>query len=408
MKAITREQRRAIEKAGFSILNFDEKMPECIDGVILKNGSVILLKGYQQHRYVYPFLCSLGLVEASDWVQDDSAVHISSSQLNGHAIHSLDHDVNALTRHQINSLFALRKVLVSSYGGTERVVNILYQWISNLEKHGGKYNGLSFLKRFYKNINLPQFARTFEEIDSKHNVCIRTSPAYSMPGLLNSKFEVTAKNYKEKVKQVVDEFSRYSDLIERNEIHYFFQQKLEGINGVCNVRGRDKVFSYSASASQGSVVGGKTGEIRLARNISAELKRIATELAEDMDRSVQLEFVVTNSGKLFIVQFRLLKNEPEETVNLRMPPNVLCMGKTFSRGRIDVNIADVLIVDEDGDSNLLLGKKALIVKQDVEFSHLLALSKALKIPSMYATGEVNFGKRKKVNFVAYNKNSWIV
>lgn len=247
MKAITREQRRAIEKAGFSILNFDEKMPECIDGVILKNGSVILLKGYQQHRYVYPFLCSLGLVEASDWVQDDSAVHISSSQLNGHAIHSLDHDVNALTRHQINSLFALRKVLVSSYGGTERVVNILYQWISNLEKHGGKYNGLSFLKRFYKNINLPQFARTFEEIDSKHNVCIRTSPAYSMPGLLNSKFEVTAKNYKEKVKQVVDEFSRYSDLIERNEIHYFFQQKLEGINGVCNVRGRDKVFSYSAS-----------------------------------------------------------------------------------------------------------------------------------------------------------------
>lgn len=66
-----------------------------------------------------------------------------------------------------------------------------------------------------------------------------------------------------------------------------------------------------------------------------------------------------------------------------------------------------MIVDSDGVSELLIGKKALIVQGDVEFSHLLALSKALKIPSMYSTGKVDLSKYSKVKFISYNYEAWI-
>lgn len=50
------------------------------------------------------------------------------------------------------------------------------------------------------------------------------------------------------------------------------------------------------------------------------------------------------------------------------------------------SLDQVLIVDdEEFSSEALIGKSALIVKSDAEFSHLLAFSRSLRIPSMYAT-----------------------
>jgi hypothetical protein len=83
------------------------------------------------------------------------------------------------------------------------------------------------------------------------------------------------------------------------------------------------------------------------------------------------------------------------------------MGKTFSKGRGTINVKDILVIDSDGESELLLGKKALIVKEDVEFSHILALSKALRIPSIYGTGDVDLPSEGDVDFIAYNKTGWI-
>lgn len=109
---------------------------------------------------------------------------------------------------------------------------------------------------------------------------------------------------------------------------------------------------------------------------------------------------------VWIVQLRILENNAEETVILNKPEETLIIGKTFSKGIIEVDTDKILILDSDGDSELLLGKEALIVKEDVEFSHILALSKALRIPSIFATGDFELPEGK-VRFTAYNKEAWI-
>ncbi len=48
----------------------------------------------------------------------------------------------------------------------------------------------------------------------------------------------------------------------------------------------------------------------------------------------------------------------------------------------------MLIIDSDCESSEVIGKKALIVREDVEFSHALAMSFSLKIPSIYGVGDV--------------------
>ena len=71
----------------------------------------------------------------------------------------------------------------------------------------------------------------------------------------------------------------------------------------------------------------------------------------------------------------------------------------------DVN--DILVVDEDCGSSQLIGKKALIVKGGNSFSHILALSKMMKIPSMYNVTKFDFPEEGTVIFNTQYKNAWI-
>ena len=80
----------------------------------------------------------------------------------------------------------------------------------------------------------------------------------------------------------------------------------------------------------------------------------------------------------------------------------LVIGRTFCSPEystnIEVALKDILIVEQDCASEMLLGKKALIVENDTNFSHILALSKALRIPSMYATGKVRLEGKTTFRF----------
>lgn len=405
---------QTLEKHGFSVPNFSSiEKYENLNGVILKDGTFIQCEGFNQHRFVYPLLHKLKLVDSPDWIQDESAIHVSSSQLSGKVAYDMERASEfefkqLATDKQLSTLFHLRKQLLGIYGQRDTIGRVLYEYHSKLINYGGKYNGLSFLKRFYKNIRTPKFCKHVKDVDWSKSVCIRTSPIYSLPGLLNSKFDVKFSNYKKAITEIRNDYKRFADLIADNSLHYFFQEQLQGINGVCHVRGREKSFSYSASETRGDIVRGKRGQSRLNEKIVKELHSLAIDLHEDFDKSIQLEFVVSK-GKLYIVQFRLLHNEPEETLlqYSEPPENVICSGVTFSFGKIDVNTNDILVVKNDGDSSLLIGKKALIVTDNVEFSHLLALSKALRIPSMYNTGKVILPANKIVKFISYNKKAWI-
>jgi hypothetical protein len=58
---------------------------------------------------------------------------------------------------------------------------------------------------------------------------------------------------------------------------------------------------------------------------------------------------------------------------------------------IQLELDDILIVEQDCSSEMLISKKALIVENHTNFSHILALSKALNIPSIYGTGKIILG-----------------
>lgn len=398
-----------------------------LHGVILANGMIICCN-YMGHKDLYPLLYNFGLASADDWMEDNKCVQISSYQLNGHIAANIKSDnyivyENALpTNKQLQTLFECRKDL-SFYGGVGENISIasgLRTYVEKTYNNGGKYNNLMFLKTFYPKIKLPKFNK--EIFESKNGkIYLRTSPKQSMPGLLNSKLLVK-NNLKElihesfHIKQKIHvEFKKYNHIHDyesiggkkgnSNELHFFYQEFIDGLNGVAHYND-DNEFTYQMSYETGAVVKGKKEKVKLIDTIYKKLKNIAYTLYKDLKTPIQLEFVVSNDI-LYIVQLRLLENNYDKTVIIEKPKNTIVNGKTFSKGNIDVNVKDILIVESEAKSEELIGKKALIVQSDVEFSHILALSKQMEIPSMFSTGKVNLSKYKKVKFTAYNKESWI-
>ena len=370
---------------------------EIIDGLILPCGSIITC-GYQEHSSLYPFLKKLGLVKVSCWTDCNETIHISSRQISGTIAHAVGNRWRdyAPTEAQLLTLFKLKDTL-SEYGHDYPILTKLLHDVQDVEKYGGKWNNLSFLKKYYKDIKLPLFSK--EPIPGVKN-CLRTSPKYSLPGLLESVFEINENS----VSEIEATFEKHKDVRKRNELHIFYQEYIEGANGVfhCDRDG----FRYDISENRGDIVQGKKGQAHVSETALRKLEKFGKQLYKDFDCPIQVEFVIS-SDDVYIVQLRLLENNAEITVILTAPDEFLVKGKTFSKGTPEVDVDKILILKSDGDSELLLGKEALIVKEDVEFSHILALSKALRIPSIYATGEVDLPATGKVKFTAYNKEGWI-
>jgi hypothetical protein len=59
-------------------------------------------------------------------------------------------------------------------------------------------------------------------------------------------------------------------------------------------------------------------------------------------------------------------------------------------------------VEQDCSSEMLISKKALIVENHTNFSHL-ALSKALNIPSIYGTGKIILGGKTSLDLTQSTK-----
>jgi hypothetical protein len=391
-----------IKREGYKFFKAPIAKDKQVHGVILKDGKFIACD-YDGHKYLYPILDVVGLADSGDWVNDTITLHVSSNQITGmtHVKYGYDSDgCRTVTKEMIDTLFKFRRSL-SVYDEHEPMAMTLCHYISNKEKHGGKYNNLAFLQRFYsKKINFPKISKT--SLEGVEKQCIRTSPEHSLPGLLESKFDINENS----IKEIEETFAQYKDVIKDNKLHYFYQEFIPGVNGVCNYD-VDNGFSYAVSQEQGAIVKGKKDEQRLAPEIEAELEDIVKELFDDLRKSMQLEFVV-NEGKLYIIQLRFLKNgHANDYIEKPNEEKILIKGYTFSKGNIKVNVNDILVVEEDADSKELLGKKALIVKNQTVFSHILALSKALQIPSIYGTGEFELPTKGTVQFTAYNKEAWV-
>jgi hypothetical protein len=391
-----------LQREGYKLLKSPVSKDKILHGAILKDGKFVTCS-YQEHQYLYPILSVVGLADSGDWVHDTATLHVSSNQITGltHVKYGYESDGRrTVTPEMINTLFKFRRSL-RLYDEHETMSMTLNYHISNKEKHGGKYNNLAFLHRFYSaKLNLPKISKT--PLKGVEKQCIRTSPEHSLPGLLESKFDINENS----IKEIEETFEQYKDVIKDNKLHYFYQEFILGINGVCNYD-KENGFHYAVSTEQGAIVKGKKGEERLAPELEAELQDIVNELYKDLNQSLQIEFVI-NEGKIYIIQLRFLKNgSVNHYVEKPAKEKIIAKGKTFSLGNIKVNVNDILVVEQDADSKELLGKKALIVKSETMFSHILALSKALQIPSIYGTGEIELPTKGTVQFTAYNKEAWI-
>lgn len=377
-----------LNEAGFDIVG--AVYPQ-FNGVILTDGRIVEC-GYQEHNSLYPLLYDLKLVSAPRWLDCDNTLHISSGQLSGKVSHSIESwswskEDSKLTPKMMETLIANYKNL-SIYSGFDSMMATLMGFYEDDAEMGGKYGKLNFLKHCYPSVNIPKISK--EPIEGVVN-CIRTSPKYSIAGLLTSKFKLTENS----IKEIEADWEKYKDVKPNNELHYFYQEFLDGVNGVAHCRG--KVFTYACSDSQGAIVEGHKGDVKLEFELEHELKLFLERLHDDLNKDIQVEFVVSE-GKLYIVQMRTLEDANEYRPYQIQHENVIKDGKSFSMGSVSIdNIEDCLIVDSDCESHELIGKKGLIVRQDVEFSHALALSFSLNIPSIYGVGDVELPNSFKID-----------
>jgi len=414
----------ALRESGYEISEFptvDEG--RTINGVILKDGSFIEC-GYQDHVNLFPVLYRLGLSDASDWTRSEEVLHISSSSLNGKAAYTFQPDSyrgrNAekkITSEQVETCWRLRKWISEVYGtlgDNTSMANCTRNWVIDTAGMGGKFGNLLFLNKYFPHVRTPRFSRDLADFERDSTVFMRTSPEKSLPGLLNSR-KIKANEHDATVARnfMQLEFERVKDLRDDNELHWFFQEFLEGPNGVCHIRrepnrsNEEFTFSYMVSNRQGDIVQGIPSTDRLPADRERDLRHVAYELFKTLEcDGLQLEFVLHNDA-IVIVQLRELANEFDKAIGGGAPQQAFVRGKSFSSGGIEVDVNDILVIESDGASELLIGKKALIVTGDVEFSHLLALSKALRIPSMYATGPVDFKGHAKVYFSSRLKEAYV-
>lgn len=367
--------------------------------VILSSGDVIEVE-YMGHKEIYPLLYALDLVESPDWTEDNTAIHVTEGQMSGGSIRFLE-NYNEKTPFEYKQLETLRiyKDSLSMYSGWDTMFHTILDFYNDKYDHGAKFNNLMFLKDMYPHFKTPMISRIPIEFN-RVKTAVRTSPLYSLPGLLESNFEL-----KEGwLDEMTALFEKYKDVRPGNEFHYFYQEYIEGMNGVAH-RTKDG-HTYMLSKNRGDVVQGVKSKERLNHETDMKLREITKELFKDLGKEIQIEFVVTPENEIYIVQLRLLKNGPERTVIGNAPKNMLYNGLTFSKGEVEnLTPADVLVVHSDANSEELLGKKALIVTSDVEFSHILALSKTLEIPSLFNTGDVILPE--KFSIKAYNKEGFI-
>ena len=416
-----------LEEEGYTLTTLYDaisKNDNTISGLLMKNGEFAQC-GYQDHISLYPVLVELGLVEGDDRLECD-AVSISSNMLCGAAafgLGSLHFDLNKyyqLSDEQISELWKLREYHLQHYSSNEKisVSEGIREFFCYKEATGTKYGNIMFLKRFFPHIKTCEVSKDFRT-DWKSNF-VRTSPKYSIPGLLNSIKANDEKEAHNAVIQIQKDFEKHKEVRGRNKINWFYQEYLEGENGVLNCikttevsRGYSREYAnlmeydikIACSSVQGDIVGGKKSSFEISLDDQSALRKIARELATTFEEDIQLEFVRVAEGDIRIVQFRTLKGSPQVNFEPQKEEleKAIVIGKTFckpyySNNGTEVNTDDILIVEDDCDSEALLGKKALLVENDTNFSHILALSKALNIPSIYGTGKVNLPKGKQVWF----------
>lgn len=430
---------KILESEGFEITTLFEAVAfdnQTVSGILLQDGRFVQC-GYQQHNELVPVLSTLKFIKVDLGSMsrfDHTGLEISSNMVSGNAAFTLKHPSNGrllnypeITDTQIAELLKAKEFITKFYSndfGSNNVQLSLVNYYSAKIGHGKKYGNLEFLKTFYPEIQLPKYykelPKNYWHNDDNERIFIRTSPEQSIPGILHSHI-ATNDTIEDTIAKIHEDYENSQNIKKNENYNVFFQELIEGANGVSMHRALSKknleyVYDYALSEKQGDIVNGKSSNHKLSLKNYEQLEKIGKKLSKDFRCKVQLEFVIDENDELYIVQFRTFDQKTLKVErNSEEVKTAIISGKTFTSApwekwnRIQINFDDILIVDEDADSNDLIGKEALIVKNNMQFSHILALSNALEIPSIYATNDFDSTKYagKQVLFDTNNEHGLI-
>lgn len=355
------------------------------NAIILKNGYIVSLD-YMEHNWAYRILSKFDYTSKSCWTDCTDSVHISSNQISGSCAALLQNvecfqSKYSLSEKQLDILVKFTENL-SYYGSEYDLTNDLLKFHAHNLNKGGKYGNLMFIKKYFPEIKTPEITTNPENIDLK-NYCVRTSPKKSLPGVLNSLFDLDDVLNAEKI--ITNDFEKVKNLKYDNTIHWFYQKFNKGIaNGVCHFDSNG--FRYSNSTNQFDIVNGEKSNINLNQRALKKLESYAHTLHTFFkNKKIQLEFLVEKYGVITILQLRTFDKPEKPFLKNPVIPNYLLKGKTFKSytwSQLEVSKTDCLITDKDLPVNEIINKKILIWNNPNEFSHLLALSQSLSIPSI--------------------------
>lgn len=364
------------------------------DGVFLQDGRFVEC-GFEQHVELYEVLYHLGLASDKRWGGDNMCIHISSKSASGKVAHAISHyglyydDGVEPTKEQLQAIFDWREYFNSFYRERKgSLINALLNYTIDECRNGAKYGGLVFLDRFY-NVSIPKYSTT--PFEGKY--ALRTSPNRSMAGILNSHFNVTKDTHVDAVASIMNDWEKADEKLKSyNELHVFCQEQIDGEIGVCHYLGKN-TFEYAIGERHEVVDGKKTYGI-LSNDNYDYLRSLTRNLYNDLGKQIQVEFAVKDE-KVYILQLRTIQVPTEESTEV--PTNIIASGFSFNSGDEIVDKDDCIIVDSDVESNDVVGKKAIIVREDIAFSHALALSRMLNIPSIYGIGDEELPNKFRIN-----------
>ncbi|BAV39209.1 hypothetical protein BPT24_084 [Tenacibaculum phage pT24] len=354
------------------------------NGVITQCGLFIEC-GFEGHVDLYPLLHATGLSSTDSWFDSNErkVLHISSGQVKcnylGNVLERnwmMDKKKHKPTEEQLKMLYHMRNHFNEFYACGRTTSKALLDYVIEEEKCGAKFGSLAFLSRF-KDVSIPEYSKT--PLDGKY--ALRTSPNKSMGGILTSYFGISTEKCEETIKTMESEYEKYKDLRPQNEFHYFYQREVEGYIGVANVY--DGKFDIAISDKRDDIVGGKVSEIKVSKLVSDYIERLIMELSKDFESDVQIEFCF-DGFNIHILQLRVTSTQSIKDVKV---PSDAILGTSHCRGSNMAIPEKVLVIDSECESKELIDKEILIVRENVVFSHILALSKSLNIPSIYGVGK---------------------
>lgn len=361
-------------------------------------------------------------MQSSDWTLDKNIIHISNGTVNGlismhfsngrgHNVFEIDPEVLKLSENFLVKL-AANKNIDEFYGEHCTVgVSLLNTNQEALDK-GGKYSNLMFLKNNFENINIPEISLEYSA--EKFN-SIRTSPRKSIPGFLNSKFNVKESDLKSVLQEIENDF--YKNPVNYNVLNVFYQEFINGPTGVVNFNiNKYKVnnIEYTLNSNQFESVKSGKQNIFLNEKLYAQLVKITENFKYIFNEcSIQIEFCVSKN-KIYVLQFRLHQLNIPKINNIDIDGlKEVGTAKIFnwSDKKQQIEIAGPINVFEGSDEfyhEIIKQADIFILDKQSLFSHAAYFGKQMgKNVFIDCSFKDSFDSTKKVTIV-YGENKAII